>query len=153
MATQPKLRPSMSVRDLLIIVECLDFRVEELVKAGQTSNPIILEILKLKVYCDSILPKVNEAAELLAKYMAQNQHIVPGVTDVSVKEQHSAIIKAAVTSPLDNPDLTDEQKLDLLELRQDNERTEAENIWYLNVGTLIKMKRQFGKSPVSSSDL
>lgn len=154
MAIQPKLRPSMSVRDIVIIVECLNYRVEELVKAGQTNNPIILDILRLKVYCDSLLPKVDEAATLLAKYLEQNQHLVTGATDTGIPVKQDSIIQAAITSPLDNPDLTDDQKLDLLELRSDNERTEAENVWYLNVGTMIKMRRQFGaKTPVDTNDL
>ena len=154
MASEPKLRPSMSVRQLTLISESIDFRVTELVKAGQTNNPILLELLQLKTYCDSLQPKQTNAQALLAQYLQQNSQCnsVTAHSAQAAQPASVAIIESSTISPLDQPDLTDEQRLDLLELRKDSERTERENIWYLNVGTLIKMQRMQRK-PVTTNDL
>lgn len=155
----PKLRPSMSPRQVELIADCLNFRIQELVKAGRSSSPVVLELIELKTYCESLQPKETSAQVLLKQYQALYGNLSeewPVVNDVQVPIITGSIITESSVSPLDQPGLTQEQILDLLELRSSDERSDAENVWYLNVGTMVKLKRASAvaaKSDINEGDL
>lgn len=139
MASMPKLRPSMTIRDLQLISECLDYRVTSLIQANQAGNPVLLELIKLKQYCESLQPKQSTAEVLLARYMMEN-NLKPSAT-IGVETSTQDLIQASTLSPIHNPDLTDDQRYDLLALRGADERTAEETEWFLSKGTMILFKR------------
>lgn len=159
MATMPKLRPSVTVRDMQLISECLDFRINSLVKGQQAGNPVLLELVKLRHYCEGFIPKQSAAELMLARLLAEqgmsNSELIPTSEDSPLpSEQYSGIISNSEQSVLDNPNLTDDQRYDLLALRGPKNRTEAEAKWFLETGTLILFKRNGIKtSTVNEGDL
>ena len=154
MALPTKVRPTFTLQELALLVRGVEELMDKHIRAGDFSNPILLRMMKLKTYCDSFqaVERDTSDAALLAKYIA-SQGIAVG----------KAAIEGTVTGvgqELETPivvaqeDLTDDQRYDLLSLRDSSERTEEENIWYLNVGTMVAMRRMAkSKVPVKASDL
>lgn len=152
MRAEPKLRPSMTATQLKLISECLDFRVQNLAIAGQLNSPVVLDLLELKAYCDSLQPRQSMAAAMLAQYMQ-----TAGTSDSATNPAslaNPAIITTVSQSPLDNPALNEDQIFDLLSLRDESSRTKEENEWFLAKGFYIKLKRAgMNKDPIDSDDL
>jgi hypothetical protein len=133
------------------------------VKAGDFSNPVLLEYAKLKEYVDSFKEDLKSPAQQLQELLSKagiDPAILNHAKPMAIPSQGNKQVSAesleskeeAFNSPLDNPNLTDEQKYDLLTLKGSKNFSEQEEIWYLNVGTMIQIKRMQNK-PVDSSDL
>lgn len=115
------------------------------IQAGDFQNPILLEMMRLKDYCLSFQPatgKIDDQAKLAAYIQSQGivSSIIPG----------TAIIQTEETG--EPRKLTDEQRFDLLKLRDEKDYTEEDKVFMLNVGTLIMMRRASMKA-VNTSDL
>lgn len=147
----PKVRPTFTIAELRLLGKGMEELIAKHIKAGDFNNPILLTMYTLKQYCEDFqAPTAKQSdSEKLAAYIAQQTSgaaaIIPG----------TAIIQdtnAAYASPVTNPELTEDQIFDLLNLRDSTQRTEDENIWMLNVGTMIMLRRA-GNKPVNTTDL
>lgn len=156
---EPKLRPSNSWSELELMCKAADHYIQHCISTQQ----VTLETLKLaevKQYFESFKPAqpVDSAlAQLLKNY---NAAPVDTTQSVVATESSAEVSTATITigeviqsvSPLDMPDLTNEQKYDMIKLRPESSYTDAENAFILNTGTMIMMKRASIK-PVNAGDL
>lgn len=159
-----KHRPTFTTNELKLLASCLTDRLSKHIQAGDFNNPILLTVHKLKEYCESFVNtpvRASTDAERLAMYLQTHAIVAPstntGVDTTNTGANPNPVAVAALTNSipnavLNNPDLTDEQKFDLLNLRDSTQRTEEENIFMLNTGTMIMLKRASNK-PVNPSDL
>ncbi|QHJ81169.1 MAG: hypothetical protein [Bacteriophage sp.] len=145
MASEPKLRPSFSVRELSLIAQCVEFKLNEHIKAGDFSNPVNLQLDKLKQYCLSFCGSNLTEEQLYAKFLALHGKQLTHIGESTAHNQQ--LVDAAA-----EPELTNEQKYDLLKLRNPATYTPEENAFYLNVGTGIELARM-SKRAIGDSDL
>lgn len=149
MSLDTKVRPTFTIGDLQIIAIALEREIKARINSGDTNNNFIVHLLELKKYAESF-NSVNQssAASLLAQMVGTTVETV----NESIKQTQIESYAISQVSPLDAPNLTDEQKFDLLSLKKESQRSQAENEWFLNVGTIIKIQRM-SKSPINSGDL
>jgi hypothetical protein len=158
MAITPKIRPSVTLREVQLVIDAVDTRILSLIGGGNINTPVLLELSKLKTYFESLQPKDNEAERMLAAYLAAsgtqvNQEALTLAMATKSPQVSDSIEATKTVSPIDMPELTDDQRYDLLALRTEKQRTPDENKWFLNVGTFIRMKRAGINTGVSEGDL
>jgi hypothetical protein len=149
MAIEPKVRPSMSIQDLQVITQALEFKISAHIKAGDYNNPAVLRMSRIKAYCEGFCTAGETPEQLVARYLAQQN-----ITNISpmVAKTLTNDIEISDATGVQQTDLTDEQKYDLLKLRPASTYTDEENAFFLNTGTMIEIKRMSNK-PVSDKDL
>lgn len=157
MQDNTKVRPTFTITEMSLLARGVGEILAKHIQAGDFNNPVLLQLAKLKEYCESYKPKANEnsANALLAKYMQQyagTQTSEPVAASQLVESEQSILINANEMSVLDNPALTDEQRYDILCLKDESLYSDNEKAFFLNTGTMIKIHRQMGK-PVSTGDL
>ena len=153
---EPKLRPSLSISDMLLLSKVLGEAIKARVKAGNTGKET-LQVAQLKEYVDSFKPAQIDNMSLLAKYMDDPSELDDKPTFNLAKDnsiQDLQVIQQTKQHEccLDDPELSDEDKYDMLKLRDESTYSEREKVFILNVGTLIMMRRASKKS-VNSDDL
>lgn len=174
MSQSPKVRPTLSLRDLAIIANTLDAKIRADIDSGNPNHSLALDMMRIKQYLDTFQPKTNNAEALLAAYLkashaaqtgqapsSQSATIDPMILEAAVNQisdnvpvmTTEEILTAPSTSPIDNPALTDDQRYDLLALVPDKKRTPAETKWFLEKGTLILFRRNGINGLVSEGDL
>lgn len=146
-----KVRPTFTMAEMRLLSQGMELLLNRHIQAGDFQNPILLEMIRIKEYCASFKPTdiVKESQQSkLAQYIKAQ-----GVMSVTSYEPEASQLVVS-----NNPDLglttelTDEQKFDLLKLRDESTYSEQERVFMLNVGTLIMMRRASIK-PVSENDL
>lgn len=149
--TEPKLRPSIAVSDMLLLSKVLE---SEIVRRIQEGNKGIetLQVAKLKEYVDSFKPTVSVTPDLLAKYMQPASGVGETSALVQALESVNATNSTEYVSCLNDSALTDEQKYDLL-LLQPESKYSPEEVEFINLkGFAIKMARMT-KANVNEGDL
>lgn len=140
---EPKLRPSFSVSEMMLLSKVLDQDIKSRVLAGDVSGETLL-VAGLKQYVDTFKPSMVDNSALLAMYMQTAQLPVnpellgqsPTAEDIKQLQQTKAH-----ESCLDNPELSDEQKYDMLTLRGVETFSERETEFYNLKGFAIKLAR------------
>lgn len=145
MSLETKVRPTFTIGDLQIIAICVEREIRSKVGDGKTSSVYIAHLMEIKKYAESFNPASRSTAAMMLQEALGNSTELSNETNVL---ENYAI---AQESPLDT-ELSDGQKYDLLMLRKENERTEAENKWMLNTGTMVKIQRASGMQ-VNTGDL
>lgn len=145
---EPKLRPSLAVSDMLLLSKVLHEDITTRIKAGNTSAET-LNVARLKDYIDSFKPAQIDNMALLSKYMQAPDGTTSGG---SVAELQTSMESTQHASCLDNPELTDEQRYDMLVLRGESTFTEREKEFYNINGFQIKMMRM-QRATVKTGDL
>lgn len=154
-----KLRPSLSWAEIASIITSLELDIASRVQAGNYS-PQTLALAQVKNYLDTFKPVELLNVATLAKYQSMPAHSASTApVEFSNHDVESGAIDLTLTvkvaeynSPLDNPDLSDEQKLEAIKLKPESKWTEDEKIFVLNVGTLIMMRKLRGTA-VNEGDL
>lgn len=153
---EPKLRPSMTWHDMELLIGA----AEHYIQYSVTSNQVTLETVKLmetKKYLESFRP-VDTGQSALAEFIAKYGSLPQPSIDTLINESAPVIsepkryVSPHSISPLDMLDLTNDQKYDMIKLRNEVTYTEAEKLFMLNTGTMIMMKRASIK-PVNTEDL
>lgn len=148
MSLETKVRPTLTIGDLQIIAVCVEREIRARVSDGKTSSVYIAHLMEIKKYAESFNPASRSTAAMMLAEALGNTN-----DGASTEVQQVEAYAIAQQSPLDT-DLTDGQKYDLLLLRKENERSDAENKWMLNTGTMVKIQRACAiKSPVNESDI
>jgi hypothetical protein len=171
MAREVKVRPSITVKDCIMIASVLEREITNRISAGQVSSTNVIRMAVLKDYFLSFQSNEDRIeAEVQRRMASLVGNEVPGtdadvaepVTDASTDPAPPTVTEpvfeqadvSAAISPVDRTDLTDDQIYDLLALRDAKQRTEAENNWFLARGTWIRMAREQKKSTnVEANDL
>ena len=145
MAREAKVRPTFSVRELDLMAQALEYKVNAHIQAKDYSNPIILDCNRLITYCRSF-GAVESAEQQLAKYIAAFQAANGGVN------VNFPLVPAEGNTDIEPLKLTDDQRYDLLKLRPESTYSDEDKVFMLNTGTLIMMRRA-GVTSVSEDDL
>lgn len=152
---ETKLRPSLSWLEISSIITSLELDLASRVQVGNYS-PQTLALAQIKNYLDTFKPIELLNVATLAKYQTMPVHNTESpVGETSVIPSIESLPVAGFTeynSPLDNPNFTDEQKLEAIKLKPESKYTEEEKVFVLNVGTLIMMRRM-RNNPVNEGDL
>lgn len=141
-----KVRPTFTIAELRLLSQGTELLMNKHIQAGDFQNPILLTLMRLKDYCVSFQPVASTVSdqERLAAYIQSqgiNSSIIPGTALIQATEEFS--------EPME---LTDEQRFDLLKLRDDSTYSEDDKVFMLNVGTMIMIRRAGIKS-VDAGDL
>lgn len=160
MSNTTKVRPTLTVTDCQLMAAALGKEVERRIADGQLSSPVVLKLMKLKDYMLSFQSDADKIELEVQRRLAElgmantNAPVSTTSTIVQVAPVTDAIDAAieANKSPLDRPDLSDDDKYDLLKLRNEKDLSEKEKVWLLNVGTLIMIRRQT-KNQIKEEDL
>lgn len=147
-----KVRPTFTIPEMRLLAMGQQEIIDKHIRAGEYNSPVLLAAFKLKAYCEEFqpAPEKESANAQLAAYIAQAR--ANGLAPVQETGLAAHTAAVATISPLDDPNLTEDQKFDLLNLRDSTIRTENENIWMLNRGTMIMIQRA-NKKPVNPADL
>lgn len=137
-----KVRPTFTLPELRLLAHGMEVVVNQHIAAGDFNNPVLLDMIRLKDYCESFkAPESKQTtSSVLASYIARQTSgtVVPIVG--------TAVLHAT------NTVLTDDQRYDLLTLRDSSKWSDDELAFMNNVGFVIKMRRA-GLAPVSEGDL
>jgi hypothetical protein len=137
MSLETKVRPTFTIGDLQIIAIALDREIKSRILSGDTSNNFVVHLMDLKKYCEGFNPSnQTSAATMLQQMLGATVEETSQQTKVASLDSYAT----AQVSPIES-NLTDSQIYDLLKLRKDSERTEAENNWMLNKGTMVMIQR------------
>lgn len=145
MSLETKVRPTFTIGDLQIIAICVEREIRAKVGDGKTSSVYIAHLMEIKKYAESFNPASRSTAAMMLQEALGNNAV--DTNETNALESYAI----AQESPLDT-ELSDGQKYDLLMLRKENERTDAENKWMLNTGTMVKIQRASGMQ-VKAGDL
>jgi hypothetical protein len=139
-----KVRPTFTLAEMRLLAQGMELLLNRHIQAGDFNNPILLDMIRIKDYCGGFVPAVSKANEQskLAAYI-QMQGIETSIP------QGTAIIQPLETGSIE---LTDDQRYDLLKLRDESTYSDEDKVFMLNVGTLIMMRRA-GINTVTESDL
>ena len=137
-----KVRPTFSLPELKLLARGMEMLANQHIAAGDFNNPILLEMIRLKDYCESFKPAESKSKDsnLLADYIAKQ------TSSTAVASSDLAVLQPVTTV------LTDDQRYDLLTLRDSSKWSDDELAFMNNVGFVIKMRRA-GLAPVSEGDL
>lgn len=172
MQREHKVRPTLTLRQCTLIAASIEAKLKEAVTAGQVNSPVLVELAKLKEYINSFQSQedriealVQARLEALSQIRAtgNNAKVDPELFNpAAIKQELSGVdmlekeLTQSSLSPIEQPGLTEDEIYDLLSMREDKYRTEAENAWYLQHGFNVKLRRAglVSKSgPVNASDL
>lgn len=152
---ETKLRPSLSWPEISSIIASLELDLASRVQTGNYS-PQTMALAQVKNYLDTFKPVELLNVTTLAKYQTMPAHGAQAqMGETSTIPSLDSLPSPGFTeynSPLDNPDLSDEQKLEAIKLKPESKYSEEEKVFVLNVGTLIMMRRMQNKS-VNEGDL
>lgn len=138
MALAIKVRPTLTPDGVSIIVDALTTKMDILMAKGNYNDPSLFKVLQVLNY----MKTQDTALATNARNTIQQATQAVSSDILQTSEPITTPIKTTVNqSPLDIPDLTDNQIFDILSLVDSTRRTEAENEWYLSKGTLIMIQR------------
>src|ERR1700752_2817263 len=103
--TEPKLRPSIAVSDMVLLGKVLESDIRRRISVGDRSLET-LQVAKLKEYIDSFKPAQIVTHDILARYESGdygiNGGVIPSVQDSEV------VTNAAPKTVVSDESLTDE---------------------------------------------
>lgn len=151
---ESKLRPSLSWSDMEALISSIEFTVRSSV-TNQKVTAQTVQLAELQKYFESFKPSTSVSGSsvgaLLARYgdvSAVQPAPVPVATSINIPIDP----EQPATDVLTDPELTNDQRFDILKLRGEHTWSDVEQAFVLNTGTMIMMRRAGIKS-VSESDL
>lgn len=158
--SETKLRPSISWADMTLAIKALDITIKQAVAANKVKVEHV-RMSDLKEYLESFAPteqviSTKSIQSLMLKYGADTV-IEPtalesdSVSTPSIADKLQAKVAAQIEEIDDTP-LTDEQRYDVLKLRDSSTYNEEEVKFMANTGTMIMILRA-AKTNVGANDL
>lgn len=155
-----KYRPTFSYKDLMLVADCIATNLRTSLQNGEIDTVRTQQLIGLMRYTreyvatqqrkeqnrEAINTGLRQLAMAPVKPSAESLMMELGLvspeTGAPVTQQvYNAESNSGYKSQIDNPELSDDSKYDLVCLIPESLRTEAESIWFLNKGTMIKLQR------------
>lgn len=143
---EPKLRPSITWSDIQLTIEALDFTIRSAVQAKQVTLKTAKQAT-VKAYLESLKPAAytaNQDADPMAALIAAYGSM-PDMPSMQTTVSEELETRQA-------EQLTDDQRYDMLVLRDSSSYTKEEEEFMCNIGTPIMIKRAM-KQRVKTEDL
>lgn len=172
-----KFRPTFTRMELNAIIQACTDSLRARVQAGDFDSPLVKHLAEVKKYTERFIANIDDPLDNKTG-RGQAQVMEPSIADklralgldesyLSSGDSQAAFYSQQMpttlagsepsqyyNSPLDNPELSEEQVYDALLLKDQSIYTSAETEFFLNKGTIIRMKREAAKiKQVSTDDL